>query len=230
MTTSLFPCRSALAVAHPLFVAVLLAFVSNAWAGDITYNIVNYPVNQTDNVSSGTDTISGTIITDGTIGPIGPGNIVGGSLTMVTPNMTLTEQIDPSYPDTLLSNMTATATQLLFTPAYYDEVSLFFEPTSGSDIYMNLGYQYGDPTIYAGGISIPDGPGVGGFFASYPPAVPGSIAYNNPWVIAAVPEPASLTLLGSALLGVGVVYLRRPAAALLRGAARKQSDRGPDCL
>ena len=218
MTTSQFLSqrRSALAVAHLLFAAVYLALVSHAWAGDITYHIVNYPVNQADVVSPGTDTLSGTIVTDGTIGPLGPGNIVGGSLTMVTPNDTLTEQIDPSYPDTDLSTLTATPTQLLFTlnPAVYDDISLFFEPTSGPDVYMNLGYQESS-RIYAGGIVIPDGPELGGFVVSNPPAVPGSIADSTPWVIAttaAVPEPDAFTLLGSALLGLGAVYRRRPRA------------------
>ena len=47
------------------------------------------------------------------------------------------------------------------------------------------------------------------------PDVPGSIAYNSPWIIATaapVPEPATLALLGSALLGLALVHLRRRTA------------------
>ena len=65
-------------VACLLFSFVLLACVSNAGASNISYNIVDYPANEAD-AFSGTDTISGTIITDGTIGPLSTADIIGGS-------------------------------------------------------------------------------------------------------------------------------------------------------
>ena len=76
MRTFLSHRHSALAVAHPLFSVVLIAFVCNARAGDITYNFVNYPVNETYN---GTPVVlSGTIVTDGALGTISASDIVGG--------------------------------------------------------------------------------------------------------------------------------------------------------
>ena len=85
MSTSLSPRRYALAVAHLLFSAVLLASVSNAWAGNITYNIVNYPAYETDSTTDDIDTITGTIVTDGAIGPLAISDIVGGSFTLTNP-------------------------------------------------------------------------------------------------------------------------------------------------
>ena len=51
-----------------LLVAAFAISVSNAWAGDITYNIVDFPANQVDQVLGGDDHISGQIVTDGTTG------------------------------------------------------------------------------------------------------------------------------------------------------------------
>ena len=66
-------------VLRGLAAMALMASVTTARAGDIVYNIVDYPVNQADQ-SSGTDTVSGTIITDGTLGSISAADILGGSL------------------------------------------------------------------------------------------------------------------------------------------------------
>ena len=74
MRTSRPRYRFALAAAHLVLSAVLLAFVSNAGASEITYNIVDYPANEAD-VWGGNDTISGTIVTDGSMGPLSATNI-----------------------------------------------------------------------------------------------------------------------------------------------------------
>ncbi len=62
--------------------------------------------------------------------------------------------------------------------------------------------------------TIPGNAELAGFYRDLTVPETGSIAANEPWVIATVaPEPATLTLLASALLGVGAVYLRRSAKA-----------------
>jgi hypothetical protein len=54
--------------------------VSDVVAGDITYKFVDYPALETDLTTGGTDTLSGYIITDGSLGSITRSDIVGGSL------------------------------------------------------------------------------------------------------------------------------------------------------
>src|SRR5208282_67697 len=103
MSTSMSHRRSAPIAAHLSFVAVVLAFVSKAWTADITYNIVNYPVDEAYPYSD-TDlqeTLSGTIVTNGAMGVLSPSNIVGGSWTISDPaygsyTQSFTE-LSPSY-------------------------------------------------------------------------------------------------------------------------------------
>ena len=78
MSKSLSHQRSACGICLPVVLAWLLASVSNAGAQDITYYIVDYPANEADG-SSGTDAVSGTIVTDGTIGLLSAADIVGGT-------------------------------------------------------------------------------------------------------------------------------------------------------
>jgi len=72
-------------VACLLFSAVLLAAVSIAGAGTFTYDIVNYPEYQTDSITGGTDTLSGTIITDSDSGTLTPADFVGGTIYITNP-------------------------------------------------------------------------------------------------------------------------------------------------
>src|SRR6202030_1300590 len=78
---------------------------AHLWAQDITYNIVNYPDSQ-----SG-DILSGTIITDGTIGLLTEANMRGGDFTVVTPDAT-TYTVPEIQHDDVSPGLTATATEL----------------------------------------------------------------------------------------------------------------------
>ena len=75
---SAFPSRrrSDLAVACLLFSVVILATVTSTVAGDITYNIVNYPT-----LENGCN-VSGYITTDGKIGTLSGSDIIGYSITV----------------------------------------------------------------------------------------------------------------------------------------------------
>ena len=121
--------------------------------------------------------------------------------------------------------VTATATQLLLQA----EGALAFISTPISTpgaytddlVYANGNNTYGanGPTLWQivydnsmGGYDIKTD---GYYSIGSLPDVPGSIAYNSPWIIATaapVPEPATLALLGSAVLGLALVYLRRRTA------------------
>jgi hypothetical protein len=71
--------RSVFVIAPLLAAAVLMSAAINARAENITYTIVDYPDNQADTINAGTDSVIGTIITDGTLGTLNASNIVGGS-------------------------------------------------------------------------------------------------------------------------------------------------------
>ncbi len=217
-----------LAAAHLLFSAVLLASVPIARADTITYNIADYPDNQTDQISGGTDHVSGSITTDGYIGTnFQVSDIISGTLTITTPNSTYTDTLDMGN-SIFIGNvyvLTATATQLIV-PTFGGFQLI------GDELSVWLGYvstiTSGHPATvfmsdYAGGI----GAGKGGtelfdnreVYSGVPntgdpitggPSVPGQYIGLDPMVIAtAVPEPTSLTLLVSALLGLAAaVYLR----------------------
>jgi len=223
MSTSLSPRRSVLAVACLLFSDVVLATVSNAKAGDITYNIVDYPADEVDwSNPSFTDSVSGTITTDGNFGPLTSSDFLGSNLSLSTPDGIFTGELT-AYPGAIIGGNTivATSSQLLLS----FESSLLLagvvtSPVDDSQDSFNLKYYRGDEgSSYSASINYPPSNGVAmpfvGFYVNPPTGVTGSIGQYDPWVIAtasAVPEPATLTLLGSALLGLGMIYLRRRGA------------------
>ena len=57
-------------------VSVLFFLASVACGQDITYQLLNYPVDQIDLQTGQPDTLSGSITTDGTIGPLSGSNVV----------------------------------------------------------------------------------------------------------------------------------------------------------
>ena len=193
------------------------AFVSNVLAGTLTYDVIDYPALEADLVTSGTDTISGTIITDGTIGPLMASDIIGGTFTITNP---VYGSFSISSTDIyLIKNLDASATALTLprpqaagTNAFDLVSSTIFLP---QDIQPALSYArfYNsvlyDDIFYAGDDSNTAFEFRDSQTTSGPPSI--SLSGTEPWVIATaatVPEPATLTLLGAALLGHGVVYLR----------------------
>jgi hypothetical protein len=230
-----------------LFFVALVAFVTKAVAGDITYNIVDYSLNETD-ISSygGTDTISGTIVTDGTIGPLTKANIVGGSFTLFNSTAgSITSPISGDISDVI--DLEASTTQLTLPPGgglnflqhtnlpggkYAEHILEYQNDNTYLDYFEFEGWT-GFLSRYQNTLT----PQYFGFSAATPPAQTGSISDQGAWVIASaptVPEPATLSLLGTALLGLSVVYLRRRGAqtilrllfamALLASAASAQAD------
>ncbi len=85
MFTSLSRGYRTAAVAGFLFLAAYVALASSAAANKIAYSIIDYPANEGVVSGMGTDRISGTIVTDGAIGPISATNILGGTLAFTDP-------------------------------------------------------------------------------------------------------------------------------------------------
>ncbi len=217
MSKFLFPRRSGLAVARMFFSVVVLAFVSNALAATYTYNIVDYPAYEADTFTGGTDTISGKLITDSDSGSLGAADFVGGYYSITNPLYgTLTT---PVLNNTVLEgSVIATPSEIIIlAPASSSAMNfLAFEHNFGSlaelDYLRNYAYNGADGFGFEAEWG-PDGDYSANFGASsiYPNLL--SLGGTDPWVIAtAVPEPSTLTLLAAALLGLGVVYLRRRRA------------------
>jgi hypothetical protein len=179
----------------------LFASAAAACADNITYNIVDYPVNEVDQVTpGGTDTISGTIITDGTLGSWSSSHVIGGTLRFVSPKGTAEAPLSSANaysgygaePEMLY----ATSTQLLFRDGDY--LTIWFASEDDPDV-MWLQYTrlaLGNLVDSFQGLADSAGSSIGFFQQDHPPAVSGSIGANDPWIIAIVPEPSTLVLLG----------------------------------
>ena len=112
MTQSLSPHHCVPTVACLFFSAVLLVSVFNVRAGDITYNIVNYPANEIDYNTAEQDSLSGTIITDGALGVLSTTDIVGGTITIANPTFGATTIPIPAADYLQIVSLTASPTQL----------------------------------------------------------------------------------------------------------------------
>ena len=217
MTTSPTPLRSALATAHLMLSLVLLASISDAGASTLTYNIVNYPAYQADQYASGTDTMSGTIVTDGSMGSLSSIDIRGGTMTFTSPGKSYSGTFNNIGFNAGHPLLYATPTQLLM-PTGYSFGIVYYNTAAKPEYFVGLSYTNDVPVsypyfYYGEAQQLANGVTPYAAFSNHSNSAGlllGSTATSNPWVIATVaPEPPIFTLLGSALLGLGFVYLRR---------------------
>jgi len=183
--------------------ASLMFLAAPQLRADITYNLVDYPLDQ------GGHHLSGTITTDGTIGDLGADPFPAGYYNY-TPQygghiIGATYQIDndPVYTvpinDVLnaWAEAVATPTQIVLEPGDTSAFTLDYNvPSVGV-----WGIQWENTGLFAGS----DQASGTVWSTTSTPAGAGRIGANTAWVIAtvAVPEPATLALLATALLPLG---------------------------
>ena len=191
--------------------STLFAIVGSAslmfWAtpqlrADITYNLVDYPLDQ------GGHHLSGTITTDGTIGDLGVdpfpagyynfrpqfGGHITGATTQIDNDPVYTVPINDIL--NAFAEVVATPTQILLEPGNASAFTLDYNvPSVGV-----WGIQWENTGLFSGSDQATNA--TVWQTTSFPTSA-GHIAANSPWVIAtvAVPEPTTLALFAGALLG-----------------------------
>jgi hypothetical protein len=169
-----------------------LVFMSagSALAGDITYTMVN------DTVDQNGYSLTGTIVTDGTIGALAYTDIVSWQFTITGPGGPYTNSGTTSSRQTLLENITATATaiQLPMGVGFTGVGVLELGERTGGPVLQWSNSNSTIPEYYASANST-------FLWAVSPPTGygPGS------WAVATVPEPSSFILAGFGTV-IGLAY------------------------
>jgi len=188
---------------NAVLAAPMLALaLASASAGEITYNIVNSPVDQTGSTlhgGSGTWTVTGTITTDGTIGTLSTSDITAWAFTLESGSLSYSaSSTDAGTFTSVDGGIAASSTALTFTPLTVDSPEIF------------AGFTMQDGGIFISYSSINFGGHVTSSYMGYgfdanPPTGLGDPA----WTIAtintppsSIPEPASVI---SASLGLGLI-------------------------
>jgi hypothetical protein len=228
----MFNChlRFSIGVLKPAFwvVAVALAF-ANVTKADTTYYFQDYPPYE------GGCTIAGSIVTDGVTGPLSSADVISESLWVSYPGETIFPQSPQVYVLFPAVGLVATQTELLLEPGppYSRQVYQIYSAATftGVDYFSWVSYSVtvpgfdGGPESYefSGGAGSSFPPDAGQewdtFYDPTQPPDPSEVlslmldASGNMIIATAVPEPSTLTLLFSALLGLaGAFYLRRRRA------------------
>jgi hypothetical protein len=213
-----------------ILAVVILLITSNTWAANITYNFVDYPLDEAKNSGAVQCWLSGTIVTDGTLGDyVYTSHIVSVDFSISSASFAPWGSF-PADVDQLSGSSApmfyATSSSILVPSGY--GVS-FFAPSNvimvGNSSLVtaskSLRYDRYGESEYRGSENYDwayrDYPGEpwqhtyynNAFGSDGAPQGYGSIGNNDPWVIATVvPEPSTIALLLTATLG-GLLWWRR---------------------
>jgi PEP-CTERM motif len=209
-TSKCVPC-TLLTLTFPIAMAlgslISVCCIGNATASNITYNFVNYPALQNGY------SLTGTIVTDGTIGSLAYSGIVSASLHVT--NGTTTYDL-PSASDVYgTTTLIATATQLLLPPSTGNSFPGLSVGSPGYGTpHLQYDYQFHNGNYESDWYCDVDHPTtLTTVWAAQPFASNPFNLHGEPLVIASVvPEPSSLILAACGALGLLFAHRRLSAA------------------